>query len=290
MQTSKQILANMRADRCLTASRSRSKKKHNNFSNKYTQLLGELGYAGIKKNGYFTKFYSYGVVGHCCIFVQYHLIKAGYQNCVPKKGYIWNTGKYAAWLKTQPTIKGLGKVDWTTDIKKAQQAVKAGKFVIVFKAAKGHGWSHACSLLDIQNGYIRTVDGNVKGTYKGKKINNGVEKKRKASKYKWGFAIMPIPVTATPAKPAVKKTVAKPKTTTAKPASPYTTYILLETMNVRNKPTTKGSKVVSHRKKGEKIRVKKIETKKNGAKWGQLDSDCWICIKGAKGKKHAKKA
>lgn len=272
MLTSKQILTNMQNDKRLTDSRSRSKKKKNNYSNIYTQLLGELGYAGIKKNGYFTKFFSYGVAGHCASFVQYHLIKAGYQNCVPKKGYIWNTTYYAKWLKTEPNIKGLGKVDWTKDIKKAQAAAKAGKFVIVFQGAKG--LSHTCALLKIENGYIWTVDGNVKGTYKGKKINNGVIKKRKASKGKWRFAIMPIPVTIAPPKP-------KPAPT-PKPA-PYSkgkTYTLLDNMNVRSGHSTK-NKVVGHRKKGEKVTAYEVHKTGNGGYWIKVSKDKahWICAK-----------
>ena len=184
--TGKEVTNKMRADKCLTASRSRSKKKNRNYSNKYTRLLGSFGYKGIRKDGYFSKIFSYGVVGHCCIFVQYWLIKCGYKAFVPKKGYIWNTNKFASWLKSEPTIKGFGKVDWTTNPKKA----KVG--AVCFKGKKGHSsYTHTCCFLKYKNGYIYTVDGNVSSKYKGKKINNGSVQKRKASSYRWGFANMP---------------------------------------------------------------------------------------------------
>lgn len=195
MTSSKLIIRNMRADKCLTPSRSRSHRKHRNYSNKYTQTLGKLGYKGIDKQGYFTKYYSYGVVGHCCIGVQAHLIWAGYRSLVPiSKGYIWNTNNYAAWLKSEPTIKGLGKVDWTTDWKKAAKAAEAGKLVVTFKGQKGHSkYTHTCVLLKISGGKVYTVDFNVNGKHNGKKINNGVEKSRKRTTYRWGFAILPVP-------------------------------------------------------------------------------------------------
>lgn len=186
--TGKQVIARMRSDKCLTPSRSRSKRKHHNYSNKYTRLLGSLGYAGIKKNGFFSKFYSYGVVGHCCIFVQYWLIKCGLKSFVPKRGYIWNTNQYAKWLRSEPKISGFGRVDWVTDPKKAKPGA------VVFKGKKGHkSYTHTCCFIKYKDGYIYTVDGNISGTYKGKRINNGVLKKRKAKSYRWGFANLPYP-------------------------------------------------------------------------------------------------
>lgn len=187
--TAKQVTAKMRADKCLTASRSRSKRKNRNYSNKYTQLLGKKGYKGIRADGYFSKIYSYGVVGHCCIFVQYWLIKCGLAAFVPKsKGYIWNTNNYAKWLKGQPTVKGYGRVTWTTDPKKAKLGA------VCFKGKEGHdSYTHTCVFLKYEKGYIYTVDGNVSGTYKGKRVNNGLTKKRKASAYRWGFANLPYP-------------------------------------------------------------------------------------------------
>lgn len=185
--TGKIVTDRMRKDKCLTPSRSRSHKKHHNYSNKYTKKLGQMGYKGIRKDGYFTKFYPYGVVGHCCIFVQYWLIMSGLKAFVPaSKGYIWNTNKYALYLKSEPTIKGYGKVDWTSDPKKA----KVG--AVVFKGKKGHkSFTHTCCFLKYKDGYVYTVDGNISGKYKGKKVNNGLVKKRKASSYRWGFANMP---------------------------------------------------------------------------------------------------
>lgn len=195
--TSKEIIARMRADKCLTPSRSRSKRKHHNYSNKYTRCLGERGYYGIREDGYFTKIYSYGVVGHCCIGVQAHLIWGGYPQLVPNKKHelIGNTNNYADWLKTEPTIKGLGKVDWTTDATKANKAAKAGKMVVTFKGKKGHKkFTHTCVLRAITGGKVKTIDFNIGSTYKGKRINNGVLKARKKSEFRWAFAILPIPV------------------------------------------------------------------------------------------------
>lgn len=187
--TSKQVTAKMRADKCLTASRSRSKKKNRNYSNKYTRLLGQKGYKGIKKDGYFSKTYSYGVAGHCCIFVQYWFIECGLGAFVPKAiDYIWNTNVYAKWLKTEPYIKGFGKVNWTSNPKNAKHGA------VCFKGKKGSKkFSHTCTFIKYEKGYIYTVDGNVSGTYKGKRVNNGLVKKRKASKFRWGFADMPYP-------------------------------------------------------------------------------------------------
>lgn len=259
MQTSLQIRKNMIADKRLTASRSRSKMKHNNYSNLYTLALKD--YDGINSKGYFTKFYPYGAAGHCCIFAQAHLIWAGYPQLVPHKGYIWNTNNYARWLKSEPTIKGLGKVIWTNNPKKASKAANAGKMVVVFKGRRGHGsYTHTCILLKVRGNYIYTVDGNVNGRYKGKRINNGVLKKRRYKSYRWGFAILPIPV--------AKK----------KPA-PYQrgkVYTLQNTMNVRTEPSIKG-RVKATIKRGSK--VKALAVKKVGdAYWVQTVYG-WICAK-----------
>ena len=258
--TGKQIIARMRADKCLTPSRSRSKKKHRNYSNKYTRVLGERGYDGIRKDGYFTKFYSYGCVGHCCIGVQAHLIQAGYPELVPKsKGYIWNTNQYAQWLRSGPVLYPLGRVVWTTDASKANEAAKAGKVVVTFKGKKGHSsYTHTCVLLGISSGNVRTVDFNISGTYKGKKVNNGLTKTRKKSSYRWGFAILPIPVKA----PAYEK---------------GKTYRLTTTMNVRV-DHSKNAKIKTRIKSGEK--VKALDTWKSPAgTWWIRTSFGWICAK-----------
>lgn len=258
--TANQIIARMRADKCLTPSRSRSKRKHHNYSNKYTRLLGERGYKGIRKDGYFTKIYSYGVVGHCCIGVQAHLIRAGYPELVPKsKGYIWNTNNYAAWLRSEPVIHQLGRVNWTTDATTAAMAARSGKLVVTFKGKKGHSkFTHTCVLLGISGGKVRTVDFNISGIYKGKKVNNGLTKSRKKSSYRWAFAILPIPVKA----PAYKA---------------GETYTLQSTMNVRE-DHAKSSKLKSRIKAGEK--VKALDTWKSPAGvWWIRTSFGWICAK-----------
>lgn len=249
MKTAQEIISAMRADKRLTASRSRSKLKHRNYSNLYTLCLGERGYHGINKKGYFTKFYSYGTVGHCAIFVEAHLIWAGYPQLVPNKGYIMNTNVFAKWLKSEPTIKGLGQVDWTTDSAKAKKAMAAGKMVIVFKGSKkSKSFDHTCTGIKIVDGYIYTVDGNVGGKYKGKKINNGVVKKRKLKKHRWGFAILPIPVG--------QEAAAKKKTTSIT----YVVKGVKTNLNVREKATTK-SKVVHKLKNGTVVTVTKIKGK-----------------------------
>lgn len=254
------IIKQIRADKCLTPSRSRSKRKQRNYSNKYTQKLGELGYKGIKRNGYFSKFYAYGVVGHCCIGVQYHLIKGGYPELVPRsEGYIWNTNNYAKWLKSEPTIKGLGKVDWTDDLSKANQAAKSGKMVITFKGKKGHkSYTHTCVLRYIQDGKVHTVDFNVSGRYKGKRINNGVLKSRKASSYRWGFAILPIPVVA-------------PKYIKGE------TYKLTRTMNVRDDHSTK-AKLKRTLKSGTTVKALEVWKSQSGVYWIRTAYG-WICAK-----------
>lgn len=238
------VINKAKADKCNTASRSKSKMKHRNYSNKYTKLLGQLGYKGIKSNGYFTKFYSYGVVGHCAPFVQYWLIKCGYKAFVPKKGYIWNTNKFASWLKKAPTIKGYGKVQVTTD------PAKAIPGAICFKGKKkGKSYNHTCYFLKYEGGYIYTVDGNVSGTYKGKKINNGVEKKRKASNSKWLFCNMPYKIT----------------------------YELLTNMNVRADHST-ASKVKKILKAGTIVKATEYYKTHGGVEWAKT-KDGWICIR-----------
>lgn len=258
--TSKQIIARMRADKCLTPSRSRSKRKHQNYSNKYTRCLGERGYSGIRRDGYFTKFYSYGTVGHCCIGVQAHLIWAGYPQLVPKnRGFIGNTNAYARWLKSEPTIKGLGKVDWTSDASKAAKAAKAGKMVVTFKGNKGSNkYSHTCTLLQISGGKVRSVDFNISAKYKGKRINNGVVKTRKKASYRWGFAILPIPVAVAPYE--------KGKA-----------YTLQYNMNVRA-DHAKSAALKTTIKRGERVKALAVWHSSAGAWWIQTVHG-WICAK-----------
>ena len=50
--TGNEVVAKMKADKCLTQSRSRNGKK---YHNKYTEYFGKLGYAGINKSGVFTQ-------------------------------------------------------------------------------------------------------------------------------------------------------------------------------------------------------------------------------------------
>lgn len=266
MKTAQQIRKEMVADKRLTPSRSRSHRRHRNYSNPYTRAMTD--YDGINSKGYFTKFYPYGTVGHCCIFVQAHLIWAGYGKLVPHKGYIWNTNNYAKWLKSEPTIKGLGKVKWTASPAKASKAANAGKLVVVFKGRLGSdSYTHTCVLLKVRGNYIYTVDGNVNGWHKGKRINNGVLKKRRARNYRWGFAILPIP--------------------TKVKGAPYTAghvYTLQKTMNLRKNHSTK-SKKVGTMKKGKRVAPLSVYKTTNGAWWlkvphkGEL---VWVCGKTAK--------
>ncbi len=188
--TAKYVTNKMIADKCYTMSRARSHKKHRNFTNKYTKCLGERDYKGINDNGYFTKFYPYGVVGHCAIGVQAWFIWCGLTGFVPRsKGYIWNTNVYRKWLKSEPTIKGYGKVNWTTNRKKAKLGA------VCFKGdsnKKNKNATHTCIFLYNKGDYVYTVNFNVTGKYKGKKINNGVIKKYHKNRIK-GFANMPYP-------------------------------------------------------------------------------------------------
>lgn len=255
--TAKEVVAKMKADKCSTMSRSKSKKKHRNFTNKYTKCLGERGYKGIKKDGYFSKFYSYGVVGHCCIGVQAWFIWCGLEAFVPKnKGYIWNTNVYRKWLKTEPTIKGYGKVDWTTDPKKAKLGA------VVFKGdsnKKNQTATHTCIFLKTEGDYVYTVNFNVSGKYKGKTINNGTIKKYHKSRIK-GFANMPYPKEAAKPTTAVKKTVSKPKVVVKKKTNKYTVVGLKKGshLRVRAKPSTK-SKILAKLPLGAIIEVTKTE-------------------------------
>lgn len=259
--TSMEIRKAMEADKCLTPSRSRSHRPRKNYSNKYTKTLGKLGYNGINANGYFTKFFDYGVVGHCCIGVQAHLIWGGYGKLVPKSGYRWNTNKYARWLKTEPTISGLGKVDWTTDPVRANKAAKAGRLVVTFKGRKGHeSFTHTCVLRYIKDGRVHTVDFNVGGKYKGKRINNGVLKSRKLKSYRWGFAILPIP-TKTP------------------PYKKGGLYTLQYSMNVR-KGHSKTTDIKTRIKSGEKVKALEVWRSPKGIYWIRTAYG-WICAKTA---------
>lgn len=257
--TSREILKAMEADKCLTPSRSRSHRPHRNYSNKYTKTLGKLHYDGINADGYFTKFFDYGVVGHCCIGVQAHLIWGGYGKLVPKSGYKWNTNKYARWLRSEPTISGLGKVDWTTDPVRANKAAKASRLVVTFKGRKGHeSFTHTCVLRYIKDGRVHTVDFNVGGKYKGKRINNGVLKSRKLKSYRWGFAILPIPRRNPPYKKGGK-------------------YKLQYTMNVR-KDHAKSADIKTRIKSGETVKALEVWKSPKGSYWIRT-AHGWICAK-----------
>lgn len=214
--TGSEFIKICKADLCLTQSRKRSGQK---YHNKYTEYFGKLGYAGINKNGVFTKKYSYGVVGHCCIGVQYWLCRVGLSAFVPKatkSHYYWNTGVYRKYLKSQPNIKGYGKVKWVTDPAKA----KAG--AIAFTS------SHTCVFIQYnkKTGKVQTVNFNVSD---GKGHNNGVVKWVKKSKF-IGFANMPYPETK-PVAP-VSPSYAKGKT-----------YTLQVNLNVRADHKTSAKKL-----------------------------------------------
>lgn len=260
--TAKEITTRMRADKCLTPSRSRSKRKHRNYSNKYTKLMGKLGYPGIGKDGYFTKWYSYGCIGHCCIFVQYHFIIAGLGAFVPKgNDFIENTNQYASWLKSEPLIEGYGRVEWTSDPKKAKHGA------VCFKGRKkSKKFSHTCTFLKYENGYVYTVDGNISGTYKGKKVNNGLVKKRKARKFRWGFANMPYP--AWNGKPIEYK--------------PGHVYTLQHKMNVRLEHNTK-SRILGTMPRGHEIAPLKVYKTGNGSVWLRIPYKskyvAWVCAR-----------
>lgn len=230
--TGKEFVAACKADLCSTQSRSKNGKK---YHNKYTEYFGKLGYKGINKSGVFTKKYSYGVVGHCCIGVQYHLHKNGLKAFVPNSGYIWNTNIYRKWLKSEPNIKGYGKVDWVTSPSKA----KEGAIAFKGNGKNKKSATHTCIFIKCVGNYIYTVDFNVGD---GKGHNNGTLHKRH-KKYFLGFANMPYPKA---------------------PAPVVTTKYVVKTsgsrLNVREKPNT-DSKKLGSLKNGASIEVAKIENK-----------------------------
>lgn len=190
--TGQEYVNKCKADLCKTQSRSKNGKK---YHNKYTEYFGKLGYPGINKSGVFTKKYSYGVVGHCCIGAQYHLHKNGLKAFVPKKAYIWNTNTYRKWLKSEPTIKGYGKVDWVTSPSKA----KVGAIAFKGNGKNKKSATHTCVFIKAVGNYVYTVDFNVGD---GKGHNNGTLHKRH-KKYFLGFANMPYPKAPEP--PTVTK-------------------------------------------------------------------------------------
>lgn len=222
--TREEYVALCKADQCHTQSRANSGQK---YHNKYTEYFGKKGYGGINEKGVFTKKFSYGVVGHCCIGAQYHLCQGGLSAFVPKTvKWIWCTTYYAKWLKSEPAIDGYGKVKWYTDLKKA----KTGD--IIFKGKKGGGFTHTCVFISYKDGYVTTVDFNVSAKKDGKKYNNGFTHKRKASKYRWGIAHMPFPTL----------TLYKVNTESS-------------SLNLRDKPN---GKIIGKLKKGEKVYVESI--------------------------------
>lgn len=226
MLTADEMVAKMKADLCSTQSRSKNGQK---FTNKYTKYFGNLGYSGINKNGVFTKKYSYGVVGHCCIGVQYWLCQGGYSKLVPKSPkYLFNTNTYRNWLKKQPKISGLGQVKWTTDPSKAKKGAVAFKG----KSSSAKNATHTCCFIQYKDGYVYTVDFNVSD---GKGHNNGTLHKRK-KKYFLGFANLPYVTSSGSSDSDTSGTT----TTTYKVGS---TYTLKSNMYVRTAPKTTAEKV-----------------------------------------------
>lgn len=266
--TGQEVVEKMKADKCLTQSRSRNGKK---YHNKYTEYFGKLGYSGINKNGVFTKKYSYGVVGHCCIAVQYWLCKCGYSKFVPKSPkYLFNTNNYMAYLKKQPN-----GVKWVTDRTKA----KIG--AIAFKGeAKSSKATHTCVFLKYSGNYIYTVDFNVSD---GKGHNNGTLKKRH-KKYFRGFANIPYKADSLNLKVG-------------------DTYALNDDMNLRTEPS-KNADIVpienwtasakEHRTtdgllaKGTKVTCKEIK-QVDKATWIRIPSG-WLCAIGSTGKEFVSKS
>ena len=264
--TGLEVVNKMKADKCLTQSRSRNGKK---YHNKYTEWFGARGYSGINKKGVFTKTYSYGVVGHCCIAVQYWLYKCGYSNFIPKSPkYLFNTNNYMAWLKKNP--KG---VKWVTDRKKA----KIG--AIAFKGdAKSSKATHTCVFIKYSGDYIYTVDFNVSD---GKGHNNGTLKKRH-EKYFRGFANIPYVADDILYKVG-------------------STYVLQEDMNIRKEPSKTADLVPENEwtssakenrtskgllAKGTKVTCKDSKVV-DGATWILIPSG-WICAIGSSGKRFLK--
>lgn len=270
--TAKEVTAKMKADKCSTQSRSKNGKK---YHNKYTEYFGKKGYSGINKNGVFTKHYSYGVVGHCCIAVQYWLCQCGYSKFVPKSPkYLFNTNKYMKWLKGNP--KG---VKWVTDRKKAKLGA------IAFKGSAGKkDATHTCVFLYYKGDYVYTVDFNVSD---GKGHNNGTLKKRH-KKYFRGFANIPY-ATETKASEGDKMSNTETKYVKGK------NYTLEANMYVRATHSTSGHKLTKKElsanaqkvandlgvlPKGTKVSCLEVYTSKSST-WLRTPSG-WICAKDSK--------
>lgn len=246
--TGSEFIAQCKADLCSTQSRSKNGK---NYYNKYTIYFGEHGYAGINKKGVFTKRYKYGVVGHCCIGVQYQLVKAGLGCFVPKstKGhYYWNTNVYRAWLKAHAK-KGTNFNGWGKITHVSIANCKPG--ALVFKPG------HICVFIsyDSKTGIVTTVDFNVSD---GKGNNNGTVQKRKKSAFNDCFNLPYPGGTPTP----TPKPTPKPKTTTVK----YKVNTSKSNLIVR-KSAKKSSKKVGSLKKGTIVK----SDKKSG-KWTHITS------------------
>lgn len=230
--TGQEFVNKCKADLCKTQSRSKNGKK---YHNKYTEYFGARGYAGINSKGVFTKRYSYGVVGHCCIGVQYHLHRNGLAAFVPKKGYIWNTNVYRKWLKSEPTISGYGKVDWVS----SPSSAKVGAIAFKGDGKNKTSATHTCVFIKLVGNYVYTVDFNVGD---GKGHNNGTLHKRH-KKYFVGFANMPYPKAPAP-KPTPSTTKYKVKTSGSN-------------LNVRASASSKSKKIASL-KNGTVIEVSKF--------------------------------
>lgn len=265
-----------KADKCSTQSRSKNGQK---YHNKYTEYFGKLGYKGINSKGVFTKRYSYGVVGHCCIGVQYHLHRNGMSAFVPKsKGYIWNTNVFRKWLMTNPN-----GAKFVTN----PASAKIGAIAFKGNGKNKKSATHTCVFIKYEGNYVYTVDFNVSD---GHGHNNGTLKKRH-KKYFLGFANLPW---AAAKKPNATEINSK-KLETGK------TYVLLEDMAIRTGASANANKVkldnfTAYAKehatsdgllaKGTRITFSKVYqgTTSPNSEWVKLASG-YMCAIGSTGKK-----
>lgn len=214
-------------------------KKHKNIFTKYF-----AGKYHVTKKGYYSK-------GYCTLFYYYILAMLGLLHLVPLKALgkdADNTNKLYKYLKKH------GKI--ITDPKKAKPGMPAFKKVGSLKKTTS---GHTAIFIKYENGYVWTVDGNVKG---------GVVVRKKSAKWYLGFGDI-LPKEEKPKKKEAYVVGGK--------------YTLKEDMNIRASHSSK-SKKLGVKKKGKVITAKQIYKTKNGAVWIRYKSDPnkWICAKTAK--------
>ncbi len=216
--------------------------KYPKHKNKFTIYF--KGKYHVTKKGYYPK-------GYCTLFYYYVLAMLGLLHLVPLKALgkdADNTNKLYKYLKKK------GKI--ITDPKKAKPGMPAFKKV---GSTKKKTSGHTAIFIKYENGYVWTVDGNVKG---------GVVVRKKLAIWYLGFGDI-LPKEEKPKKKEAYVVGGK--------------YTLKENMNIRANHNSK-SKKLGVKKKGKVITAKQIYKTNNGAVWIRYKSDPnkWICAKTAK--------